>query len=219
MPTLLRVDASMRTEGSVSRAVADATATAWAADTTDATVVRRDLSASPLPSDAWALAISAAYAPEGSLNDAQRGAQDLVTAVADEIIGADVLVLASPLYNFGVSQYAKAWIDLLIADPRLGPGSTALEGKKAVIVVAQGGGYRAGTPREGWDHATPYLERIFRDNFGMEVETVVADLTLAASTPAMAHLIEMAQESLASANTAAAEHGARLAAAGAAAAA
>lgn len=215
MPTLLRVDASMRTEDSVSRAVADATAAAWEADTADATVVRRDLSASPLPADAWALAISAAYSPEESWNEAQRSARDLATTLADEIIGADVLVLASPLYNFGVSQYAKTWIDLLIAEPRLGPGTTALNGKKAIIVVAQGGGYRAGTPREGWDHATPYLERIFRDNYGMEVETIIADLTLASSTPAMEHLIELAQESLASAHTAAAEHGARLASAGA----
>ena len=48
----------------------------------------------------------------------------------------------------------------------------------------RGGGYGAGTPREGWDHATPYLLRILGDVWGADVTLVEAELTLADVVPA-----------------------------------
>lgn len=210
-PSLLRVDASLRVEGSVGRAVADSAVQAWQAENPSGTVIRRDLSAAPLPADAWASSVTAAYVAPEQWTPEHRAATDLARTLADELLSADVLVLASPLYNFGVSAYTKVWIDLLITDPRLGPGSTQLQGKPALLVVAQGGGYRAGTPRHGWDHATAYVERILGDNFGMSVDTVIADLTLAGVNPAMSHLVEAAQQSLAAAHDSASQHGARLA--------
>jgi FMN-dependent NADH-azoreductase len=60
-------------------------------------------------------------------------------------------------------------------------------------VIARGGGYGAGTPREGWDHATPYLLRIFGDVFGADVTLVAAELTLADVTPAMADFRDLAK--------------------------
>ncbi len=211
MTTLLRVDASFRTDGSTSRAIADSATTAWLAQNPGGVVVHRDLSASPIPADAWAQSIGANYVPQERWSPEQRAATELARTLADEVIDADVLVLASPLFNFGVSQYTKVWIDMLITDPRLGPGSTALADKAALLVIAQGGGYRAGTPRHGWDHATAYLERIFADNFGMQVDTVVADLTLADSTPAVAHLKDAAAEALTDAHESASRHATRLA--------
>jgi FMN-dependent NADH-azoreductase len=212
MATLLRVDASFRTEGSTSRAVADSAERAWRREHLQGVVVRRDLGASPLPAEAWGLAVGGAYTPEEHRTPEQRDALALVATLGEELVSADALVLASPLYNFGVSQHTKTWIDLLIADPRLGPGSEVLHGKPALLVVAQGGGYGPGTPREGWDHATPYLQRILADNWGMDVSTVVADLTLAASTPAMAGLVGVAEQSLATAHREADEHASALAA-------
>lgn len=211
MTTLLRVDASFRTEGSTSRAVADTAQDGWLKANPDGRIVHRDLGASPLPSEAWALATGAAYTPEADRTPEQREAAALAATLATEVIDADALILASPLYNFGVAQYTKTWIDMLIADPRLGPGSEALKGKPALLVVAQGGGYRAGTPREGWDHATAYLQRILGDNFGMNVRTVIADLTLAKVTPAMADLVGVAEQSLATAHEEATQHGSALA--------
>jgi FMN-dependent NADH-azoreductase len=57
-----------------------------------------------------------------------------------------------------------------------------------ILVAVRGGGYGAGTPREGWDHATPYLLRIFRDVWGADVTLVEAELTLADVNPALAEL-------------------------------
>jgi len=207
MPILFRVDASVRSEGSHSRAVADTAMQAWRELHPGGRVMRRDLGASPLPSEAWALAVAARQVPGEERTPAQREAVALAATLADEMIEADSLILASPLYNFGVSQFTKVWIDLLITDPRLGPGSKVLAGKPALLVVAQGGRYLEGAPRHGWDHATAYLERILQDTFGMELKTVIADLTLAGSNPSMAHLVDEAAAALADAHEAAARHG------------
>ena len=195
MPTILRVDSSFRTEGSVSRALADSAQTAWMALHPDGVVIRRDLGARPLPAEAWGLAVGANFTSEADRTVEQIEALDLVATLGD----------------FGVPQFLKAWIDLLISDPRLGPGSTALQGKPTLLVIARGGGYAEGTPRHGWDHATPYLERIFRDNFGMDLTTTAAELTLAGVNPALVDFIGIAEQSLATAHAEATAHGTRLA--------
>src|SRR6185312_6249900 len=56
--SLLRVDSSIRTDGSVSREVADALEEAWSRHHTGP-VVRRDLGRDPLPAEAWAAAVTA----------------------------------------------------------------------------------------------------------------------------------------------------------------
>jgi FMN-dependent NADH-azoreductase len=33
----------------------------------------------------------------------------------EELRGADAVILAVPLYNFGVAQHFKTWVDLVIA--------------------------------------------------------------------------------------------------------
>ena len=50
-------------------------------------------------------------------------------------------------------------------------------------------------PREGWDHATPYLLRILADVWGADVTLIEAELTLASTVPAMAGLIPLAEAS------------------------
>ena len=43
------------------------------------------------------------------------------------------------------------------------PGQPLLAGKPAVLVTVRGGAYGAGTPRDGWDHATGWMRRILED--------------------------------------------------------
>ena len=197
--TLFRVDSSIQGDASVSRAVADAVERAWRDHHPEPKVVRRDLAASPVPADAWPLAVSGLFAPEAERTPQQRAAGTLASSLADELLGADAALIAAPLYNFGVSQHLKAWIDLLLTDPRFAPGSAALAGRPVTVVVSRGGGYGPGTPREGWDHDTPYVVRIFRDLLGADVTVVTAELTLADVSPQMAHLRDLAAASLAEA--------------------
>jgi FMN-dependent NADH-azoreductase len=210
--TLFRLDSSIRREGSVTREVADSLERAWTEHHPDDAVVRRDLGTNPLPSDVWALAATAQL-PEDQQSPQQRAAVALATQLADELIAADAAVIAVPLYNFGISQHVKTWIDLLIASPQLRPGNVdaPLAGRPVSVVVARGGGYGPGTPREGWDHATPYLRRIFEDQFRVDLTVVECELTLADVNPAMAELRETAAALRVQANERAAETGRALA--------
>jgi len=192
---LFRLDASIRQEGSVSREVADTVQASWLDSHPGDTVLRRDLGAAPLPATAWATAVSAAYVDAALRTPEQAAAVELATELADELTSADAAIIAVPLYNFGIAAHVKAWIDLLITDARLASSAPqTYAGKPVVLVIARGGGYGAGTPREGWDHATSYLQRIFGDVWGMDVHLVEAELTLADVVPAMEALRPLAAQ-------------------------
>lgn len=212
MTTLFRLDTSIRVEGSVSRAVADTVQRTWQADHGDGTVTRRNIGLEPLPAEAWAIVAGTRFVPAEQWTAEQTEAVALARTLADELLAADSYLITSPLYNFGISQHLKSWFDLLITDPRLSPAAgPALAGRPAVLVVARGGGYGPGTPRAGWNHATAWVQRILGDVWGMSVETVEAELTLARANPAMADLVGLADSSLAAAHAAAEEHGRTLA--------
>ena len=40
----------------------------------------------------------------------------LAATLTDELVSADALLFAVPLYNFGVSQHFKTYVDLVITD-------------------------------------------------------------------------------------------------------
>jgi FMN-dependent NADH-azoreductase len=208
--TLFRLDASIRTEGSVSRAVADSAEAAWLAEHPAGEVLRRDLGAEPLPSDVWANAVTAGWTPEAGRTEAQRDAVALAARLGDELLAADSYLFAVPLYNWGVSQHVKTWIDLLITDSRFGGGATPLAGRSGILVVARGGGYGEGTPKHGWDHATGYLVRILAEVWGLDLRVVETELTLADVVPAMVDLKPLAASLLASAHESAEGHGREL---------
>jgi FMN-dependent NADH-azoreductase len=194
---LLRVDASIRTDGSVSRSVADSALSGMRSRIPNLTVIRRDLGREPLPARTWVDAI-AARAASAPLTPAQQDALALATTLVDELVDADALLFAIPLYNFGVPQHVKAWIDVVITDARLkASGERVLSRKPAILVLARGGGYGEGAPRHGWDHSTPWLRRIFVDVWDLELETTAVELTLAHVTPAMASLRDRADQELA----------------------
>jgi FMN-dependent NADH-azoreductase len=212
MTTIFRLDASIRKEGSVTRAIADTLESALQAELGKPAVIRREVGLTPLPSWAWATSAFAGYTPEDQRSSEQKQAQALASELADEVLSADALIFAIPLYNFGVSQHAKIYVDLLLTDPRFAPGGPKLlAGRPTYLVVAKGGGYGPGTPRHGWDHATDWMMRILVDVLGLNVELIESELTLAHVTPAMAGLRELATQNLQDAHSSAAEHGKQLA--------
>ncbi|HET6738168.1 MAG TPA: NAD(P)H-dependent oxidoreductase [Kribbella sp.] len=210
MSTLLRVDASIRLDGSVSRALADSAEAAWKAEHPDGVVVRRDLGQHPLPATVWPTLAAAQVGQEpvaGSDRMPLDEAKAIAADVAAELRGADAVLLAVPLYNYGIAQNVKTWIDLLMIDKELVHGPSPLAGRPAIFALARGGGYAPGTPKHGWDHATPYLERIFGEVFGMNIRTAAAELTLAPVTPGMEELIDASKVSQSEAHVDAEKHG------------
>jgi FMN-dependent NADH-azoreductase len=190
--SLFRLDASILPGNSASAEIADIVETEWTAAHPGQPVVRRQLGTDPLPADAWALATTGGFAPEPQRTPHQREALALAATLAAELQAADAALLAVPFYNFGVSQHFKAWVDLVIAGA--GPTTPVLKETPTVLVTVRGGGYGPGTPREGWDHSTPYLKRVLADVWQADLTVVERELTLAATNPAMEELRDLAAQ-------------------------
>ncbi len=215
--TLFRLDASINPGQSASRAIADIVEEEWRQAHPGDPVIRRHVGTDPLPADAWADAVTGARTPEADRTERQRAGVALAARLAGELAEADAVLLAVPLYNFGVSQHIKTWIDLVIAAPRDGSGANGtgplLAGKPTVLVTVRGGAYGAGTPRDGWDHSTGYLRRILADVWGAELTVVEREFTLVGVNPALDQFTELAAQLKDAAHAAAREAGRALTAA------
>ncbi|MEO1081169.1 MAG: NAD(P)H-dependent oxidoreductase [Pseudomonadota bacterium] len=139
--TILRLDASMRRDGSQSRLLADRLQDLLSRDA-GTKVVRRDLADGvPFVDEDW---IDANTTDPEQRNDAQREALAHSDTLVAELKAADVLVAAVPIYNFGVPAAFKAWIDMVARARETfrytseGPLGL-LEGKKAYLVITSGG--------------------------------------------------------------------------------
>jgi FMN-dependent NADH-azoreductase len=210
--TLFRLDASINPANSASRAIADIVESEWVAANPDDTVVRRDLGTEPLPADAWTGALRASWTPEAARTQEQTAAIALAAGLAEELRAADAVLLAVPLYNFGIPQHVKTWIDVAMAGAK-SADEALLAGKPTVLVVVRGGAYGAGTPREGWDHSTGYLRRIVADVWGADLTIVEREFTLVGVNPALDDFKELAGQFKDAAHAAAADAGKALASA------
>jgi FMN-dependent NADH-azoreductase len=159
---LLRIDASSRHEGSHSRAVADDIIAALRASHPGLAVTTRDLALSPVEHIRTAT-IAGFYTPTESMTAELKDAVALSDAIISEVEAADVILVATPMYNFSIPSALKAWIDQLMRinktfsyDGKSFGG--LLSGKKAYVAVAYGaGGYVGNGPFASADFVTPYL--------------------------------------------------------------
>ena len=212
MPHLLHLDSAASLKNSRSREVTATFADAWRERGPGFSVTYRDLHREPLPHladavlhwpprlrpDGAATADPAAIAADEALQDELIG----------ELVGANVLLVGAPLYNYSVPSSLKAWIDHVHVPGRTAPFVDALTqpmaGRTAVVVSSRGGSYDAGSPTDGWDHAVPMLQLILGAALGMTVEVITTSLTLAETVPALAPQLERSRAELAAAHEAAA---------------
>ena len=141
--TILKIDSSITGEQSVSRQLTTAIVDQLVLRNLDQRVIERDLASEPL--DHITLA---AFAD---------------TAVLDEFLAADTVVIGAPMYNFGVPSQLKAWIDrIAIAGKTFrytAEGPEGLVGNKRVIVaISRGGFYDSNSALE---HVETYLTGVF----------------------------------------------------------
>jgi FMN-dependent NADH-azoreductase len=197
MADLLRIDSSVRGEDSVSRALTGRAAERWSAKHARATVVHRDLGDHPLPHLTNATDVARMVDP--ATHTATRAeSYQLTRDLIDEVRAASAIVIGMPLYNYGLPSSLKAWVDLLVApglssDPVTRIGS--LSGGEVMVFATRGGGYRPGSPREGWDHAGAWLSHAL-SQVGLAPQLISVDLTLAQDYPHLAHLQPLAAQSL-----------------------
>lgn len=154
--SILRLDASMRHAGSVSRRLTDAALARLTAAHPGATVVTRDLAQGlPFIDDTW---VGATFTPPDQRSPAQAAGLALSDTLVAELQAADTLLIGTPVYNFGVPAALKAWVDQIVRVgvtfkyTETGPVGL-LTGKRAILLVATGGT----EIDSGIDYATPYL--------------------------------------------------------------
>lgn len=140
-----------------------------------ATLTLRDLARTPHPAlDESAL--GALFTPNERRTPEQAARVALDDALIAEIQAADVVVLAVPMYNFGVTSQLKNWIDAIARAGvtfRYGANGPEglLPGKKVYAVMTRGGQY-AGTPA---DTQTPYLRSVLAFLGMKDVEFIFAE--------------------------------------------
>lgn len=161
MPNLLIIEASPRGASSVSRTMATQFAGDWLHAHPGGDVVRRDLSATALQftDAAW---LAAYFTPPPQQTPAMQAALALSDALVQELLQADVLVIATPVYNYNVPAALKSWFDHIVRKGiTLGvDGKGLLVGKRCTVLLASGGVYTAGSPIADRDIATQWLRLI-----------------------------------------------------------
>jgi FMN-dependent NADH-azoreductase len=119
-------------------------------------VTVRDLAKNPLPHIDEDF-VTGIFVPADRLNAEQRERLAVSDLLIDELLAADVVVIAVGMINFGIPSTLKAWIDHVTRAGRGESGPRGLvTGKRVVLVEAKGGVYFDG-PRRELDHVTPYL--------------------------------------------------------------
>ena len=102
---ILRIDASMRRTGSVTRALTDKLVARLRTVSPGSEVIRRDLADGvPQVDEAW---IGANFTDPAERDDAQRAALAESDELVAELKAADTLVIGLPIYNFGVPAAFK----------------------------------------------------------------------------------------------------------------
>lgn len=170
MTNILRIDASARGDRSITRRLTDLFVSQWLAREPDAVVTRRDVGLEPPPavSEAW---IAAAFAGEDR-TEKQRALLALSDELIAEVESADVIVIGTPMYNYGMPSALKAWFDQIIRIDRtfsfdLARGDRPLEptlSGKALAVLASWGefGFDPGGINATHGHLIPHIRSCAR---------------------------------------------------------
>ena len=161
---LLHIDSSITGEASVSRQLSAKVVAALHDKVPGLKVVSRNLDADPLPHLSNKM-LAASY-PDSPADAETRREVEKSAAALDEFLKADIIVIGSPMYNFGIPSQLKAWIDrIAIAGKTFryteqGPQGLA-GGKKVIVASSRGGFYTHGTPHAANDFQETYLRAVF----------------------------------------------------------
>jgi FMN-dependent NADH-azoreductase len=159
MANVLVIESSARQQGSVSRQLTEQFIANWQAAHPADQITVRDLAVDQVP-HLDANLLGGWMTPAGQQSDAEQAALALSNRLTDELLAADVLVLAAPMYNFAIPSTLKSWLDHVLRAgvtfkyTETGPQGL-LSGKRAFVLTARGGIY-AGSAQ---DHQEPYLRQ------------------------------------------------------------
>ncbi len=158
MTTALFVTSSANGAASVSNRIAAAFADRLRAGDPAIRIIERDVGGAPPPHLTPPTLAALSGEPRSETELAGRALSDVLIA---ELDAADLLVIGSPMYNFGISSTLKAWFDHVLRPGRTfrytesGPEGM-MTGKKAVVIESRGGVYSEG-PAAAFDSQESHL--------------------------------------------------------------
>ncbi len=161
---VLHIDSSPLGDHSVSRKLTAKLLGKFKTAHADTQILTRDLVATPLP-HLSGMTVGAFFTPPDQRNEVQNEALKLSDELINELFAADVIVIGTPMWNFGIPSSLKSWIDHVVRAGRTfqygasGPESLLPIGKKVIIVSSRGGIYTSG-PMQVMDHQETYLKSI-----------------------------------------------------------
>lgn len=166
MPTLLHISASSRITRSITRGLTDKFIARWLSIRPSDMVIERDLGKKPPPAigEDW---VSAAFTASEKRTLKQQNALKVSDELLAELEVADLIVIGSPMYNYGMPSALKAWIDQVVRINRtfsfdLARGEQPIEpmltGKILVILCSSGeGGFEPGGIQANKNHLDPHI--------------------------------------------------------------
>lgn len=176
MSTLLHIDASVRAvknpnpdHDSISKNIALRFIDTWKHNRPKDEYIYRDIGVNPpeFITQDW---ISAVFTPKENRTPAQTERLSLSDKLIAEVVAADIILISTPMYNYGMPAQLKAWFDQIIRidktfDFDLSRGDFPLQpllsGKTLIIVTSSGEfGFEKGGIRESSDHLTPHLRTL-----------------------------------------------------------
>tara|TARA_R110002049_G_scaffold219404_3_gene391080 strand:- start:1814 stop:2524 length:711 start_codon:yes stop_codon:yes gene_type:complete len=176
MKTLLHIDSSVRAarntnpdHDSISKNIALRFIETWKKNRPQDEYIYRDIGANPpdFITQDW---IGAVFTPEEERSEAQKALLALSDKLIAEISAADVILISSPMYNYGMPAQLKAWFDQIVRinktfDFDLSRGDFPLQpllsGKTLITVTSSGEfGFEKGGIRENSGHLAPHLRTL-----------------------------------------------------------
>jgi FMN-dependent NADH-azoreductase len=172
---ILHLDSSITGPHSVSRILTAELVAAQLARNPGAEIIYHDLANEP------AMHLSPAHLAvfQGGAVESEALGQDLALGAKyiEELIGADVLVIGVPMYNFNVPTQLKSWIDRVSVAGKTfrytekGPEGLLPAGKKAFLATSSGGFYSGESPAKFLEHTESYLRGVLA-HLGLKDVTV-----------------------------------------------
>jgi FMN-dependent NADH-azoreductase len=176
MSTLLHVDSSVRAANnpnpdhdSISKNIALRFVDTWKQNRPEDEYIYRDVGVNPpdFITQDW---IGAVFTPEENRTPAQKERLALSDKLIAEVAAADVILISSPMYNYGMPAQLKAWFDQIVRinktfDFDLSRGDfplrPLLSGKTLITVTSSGEfGFEKGGIRENSGHLAPHLRTL-----------------------------------------------------------
>lgn len=145
--TILIITSSAQGSASVSNRLAAQFADDLRAADPAVRIVTRDVGREPIPHLMEETVAGVRDSATGT--PAQQGAHELSERLIDEVRAAELIVIASPMYNFGISSTLKSWFDHVLKPQvafRYGANGAEglLGGRRAIVIEARAGYYGEG---------------------------------------------------------------------------